>query len=39
MTDGHRDLRRGMSLNGSVGGDHLLYVDFKRRFDLQARER
>lgn len=27
------------SLNGSVGGDHLIYVDFKRRFDLQARER
>ena len=28
-----------MPLNGSVGGDHLIYVDFKRRFDLQARER
>ena len=28
-----------MPLNGSVGGDHLIYVDFKRRFDLQARAR
>jgi serine phosphatase RsbU (regulator of sigma subunit) len=25
------------SLTESVGGDHLIYVDFKRRFDLQAR--
>ncbi|MBI4886034.1 MAG: serine/threonine-protein phosphatase [Acidobacteria bacterium] len=24
-------------LNGSVGGDHLIYVDFKQRFDLAAR--
>src|SRR4030095_8923090 len=24
-------------LNGVVGGDHLIYVDFKRRFDLDAR--
>ncbi len=24
-------------LNGVVGGDHLIYVDFKRRFDLEAR--
>lgn len=28
---------RTMSLNGSVGGDHLIYVDFKQRFDLDAR--
>ncbi len=27
------------ALNGAVGGDHLIYVDFKRRFDLQARAR
>jgi serine phosphatase RsbU (regulator of sigma subunit) len=26
-----------LALNGSVGGDHLIYVDFKRRFDLEAR--
>jgi len=26
-----------MPLNGSVGGDHLIYVDFKQRFDLEAR--
>ncbi len=24
-------------LNGVVGGDHLIYVDFKQRFDLEAR--
>jgi hypothetical protein len=24
-------------LNGIVGGDHLIYVDFKQRFDLPAR--
>jgi len=24
-------------LNGLVGGDHIIYVDFKQRFDLQAR--
>jgi serine phosphatase RsbU (regulator of sigma subunit) len=24
-------------LNGVVGGDHLIYVDFKRRYDLDAR--
>jgi serine phosphatase RsbU (regulator of sigma subunit) len=24
-------------LNGVVGGDHLIYVDFKQRFDLDAR--
>lgn len=24
-------------LSGSVGGDHLIYVDFKQRFDLDAR--
>lgn len=27
------------SLTGTVGGDHLIYVDFKRRFDLAARAR
>ena len=26
-----------MAFSGSVGGDHLIYVDFKRRFDLDAR--
>jgi serine phosphatase RsbU (regulator of sigma subunit) len=24
-------------LNGQVGGDHIIYIDFKRRFDLEAR--
>ena len=28
-----------LALNGVVGGDHLIYVDFKRRFDLEARIR
>ena len=26
-----------LALNGTIGGDHLIYVDFKRRFNLQAR--
>jgi len=26
-----------ISLNGDIGGDHLIYVDFKQRFDLPAR--
>ena len=26
-----------LPLNGIVGGDHLMYVDFKQRFDLDAR--
>jgi serine phosphatase RsbU (regulator of sigma subunit) len=26
-----------MAFSGSIGGDHLIYVDFKRRFDLDAR--
>jgi serine phosphatase RsbU (regulator of sigma subunit) len=26
-----------MPLNGVVGGDHLIYVDFKQRYDLHAR--
>src|SRR5437870_8607220 len=26
-----------MPLNGVVGGDHILYVDFKKRYDLDAR--
>src|ERR1700730_14296695 len=26
-----------LALNGIVGGDHLIYVDFKQRFDLEAR--
>jgi serine phosphatase RsbU (regulator of sigma subunit) len=26
-----------LALNGVVGGDHLIYVDFKQRFDLDAR--
>src|SRR6188768_4099201 len=26
-----------LPLNGLVGGDHLIYVDFKQRFDLDAR--
>jgi serine phosphatase RsbU (regulator of sigma subunit) len=25
------------ALNGEVGGDHIIYVDFKQRFDLRAR--
>ncbi len=28
-----------LPLNGVVGGDHIIYVDFKRRYDLQARIR
>src|SRR6202043_1509283 len=28
-----------LPLNGVVGGDHLIYVDFKQRFDLDARIR
>jgi serine phosphatase RsbU (regulator of sigma subunit) len=28
-----------LALNGVVGGDHLFYVDFKQRFDLEARIR
>ena len=30
---------RVLSLTGDVGGDHLIYVDFKQRFDLDARIR
>jgi len=26
-----------LALSGSIGGDHLIYIDFKRRFDLEAR--
>jgi len=26
-----------LALNGAVGGDHIIYVDFKQRFDLPAR--
>ena len=26
-----------LALNGMVGGDHIIYVDFKQRFDLEAR--
>lgn len=26
-----------VALNGEVGGDHIIYVDFKQRFDLRAR--
>ena len=26
-------------LNGVSGGDHIIYIDFKKRFDLQARIR
>src|SRR4051812_42306642 len=26
-----------LPLNGVVGGDHLIYVDFKQRFDLESR--
>ena len=26
-----------LPLNGIVGGDHLIYVDFKKRHDLEAR--
>ena len=28
---------RVLPLNGIVGGDHLIYVDFKKRYDLDAR--
>jgi len=28
-----------LALNGIVGGDHLIYVDFKQRFDLERRIR
>jgi serine phosphatase RsbU (regulator of sigma subunit) len=28
-----------MALNGLVGGDHIIYVDFKQRYDLEARIR
>src|SRR2546430_10569549 len=24
-------------LNGVIGGDHIIYVDFKKRYDLRAR--
>lgn len=26
-----------LPLNGAAGGDHIIYVDFKQRFDLEAR--
>src|SRR2546426_1012030 len=26
-----------MPLNGAIGGDHIIYVDFKKRYDLKAR--
>ena len=26
-----------LPLGGSAGGDHIIYVDFKRRYDLDAR--
>ena len=26
-----------VALNGTIGGDHLIYVDFKQRFNLPAR--
>ena len=26
-----------LPLSGSIGGDHITYVDFKQRFDLNAR--
>jgi serine phosphatase RsbU (regulator of sigma subunit) len=28
-----------LALNGIVGGDHIIYIDFKQRFDLEARIR
>jgi serine phosphatase RsbU (regulator of sigma subunit) len=28
---------KSLALNGVVGGDHIIYVDFKQRFDLEAR--
>lgn len=28
-----------LPLNGVIGGDHIIYVDFKKRFDLEARIR
>ena len=26
-----------LPLNGAIGGDHIIYVDFKKRYDLEAR--
>ena len=26
-----------LPLNGIVGGDHMIYIDFKQRYDLDAR--
>ncbi len=28
---------RSLPLNGVIGGDHLIYIDFKKRYDLDAR--
>jgi len=30
---------RSLPLNGLVGGDHIIYLDFKKRYDLEARIR
>jgi len=30
---------RSIPLNGVVGGDHIIYLDFKKRYDLEARIR
>lgn len=27
---------RWMPLNGAIGGDHIIYIDFKKRYDLDA---
>jgi serine phosphatase RsbU (regulator of sigma subunit) len=28
---------RSLPLNGIIGGDHLIYIDFKKRYDIDAR--
>jgi len=35
--DGFEIYGETLPLNGVVGGDHLIYVDFKKRYDLDAR--
>jgi serine phosphatase RsbU (regulator of sigma subunit) len=37
MLDGFEIWGGSLQLSGSVGGDHITYLDFKTRFDLKAR--
>ncbi|MFH1589366.1 MAG: PP2C family protein-serine/threonine phosphatase [archaeon] len=30
---------KNMPLNGIVGGDHIIYIDFKKRYDLERRKK